>query len=236
MNIALIGYGKMGKEIERIAVERGHNISEIIDINQNSIQNISNNIDVAIEFTNPASAKNNVYDCLGKGIAVVSGTTGWNLNIEDISKKCIQNNTAMFYASNFSVGMNIFMTINEKLAKLLNDFKDYSAKIEETHHIHKLDKPSGTAITLAKDIIDNSSKYQNWELNKSNDILNLCISSFREGEVIGDHKITWENEIDNITISHSAKNRSGFAIGAVLAAEFIQKKTGFFTMKNLLNL
>ncbi|MDR2009263.1 MAG: 4-hydroxy-tetrahydrodipicolinate reductase [Bacteroidales bacterium] len=238
MNIALIGYGKMGKAIEKIALERGHNISAIIDMNSSlkSIDDLHEKVDVAIEFTTPSSAGKNIYECLKKSIPVVSGTTGWNINIPEIKNLCKEYKTSMFYASNFSIGMNIFMEINKNLAVMMNKFDAYKVSIEETHHIHKLDKPSGTAITLAEDIIKKYSKYNNWQLSPVNDAGHLGISSFREGETIGDHKITWKSDIDKITIEHSAKNRDGFALGAILSAEYIRDKEGYFTMRDLLNL
>jgi 4-hydroxy-tetrahydrodipicolinate reductase len=238
MKIALIGYGRMGKTIEKIALQRGHSITEIIDIKDKSKinQDLKNLCDIAIDFSNPKACKENIIACLENGISVVSGTTGWEFTESEFIELTNKTSTAFFYASNFSIGMNIFMEINKKLANLLNDFQDYEVKIEETHHIHKLDKPSGTAINLAKDILKNNSKYLNWELLPKQDKHSFEIEAFREDEVFGDHKVIWKNNIDNIEISHSAFNRLGFGIGAVLAAEFISGKTGYFTMKNLLNL
>lgn len=238
MRIAIIGYGKMGKAIEKTALNRGYSVVSVIDCENSAqeIKKLSGKIDVAIEFTNPNSAQENIYECLNNKISVVSGTTGWIIDAEEVSRLCNKNSVAMFYASNFSIGMNIFMVINEKLALLLNKFEDYSVKIEETHHVHKLDKPSGTAITLAKGIIENNGKYNEWGLDYASDIHNLIIHSFREGETIGDHKIIWENNIDKIVIEHSAKNRDGFVLGALLAAEYIKGKEGFFTMRNIFNL
>lgn len=235
MKIAIIGYGKMGKAIEQIAAERGHTISAIIDLNGNAGIN-ADIADVAIEFTSPASARQNILDCIACGIPVVSGTTGWDFDKSEMEALCSNNSTSVFHASNFSVGANIFMEINEKLAGLMNDFGDYSAKIEETHHIHKLDKPSGTAISLANGIIKNNSKYVKWELKPVSDIQNIEITSFREGEIFGDHTVFWENDIDRIGISHSAKSRKGLALGAVLAAEFVADKKGVFSMRDLLKL
>jgi 4-hydroxy-tetrahydrodipicolinate reductase len=237
MRILLLGYGKMGKAVEKIAIERGHVIASKIDID-NPITGIKKeNIDIAIEFTKPDAAENNIYECLNKGISVVSGTTGWNINVDEITTLCQKNKTSMFYASNFSVGMNIFMEINNKLASLLNKFDDYSAKIEETHHIQKLDEPSGTAISLAEGIIKSNNKYRNWELNNGeNNILNLPVFSFREGDTVGNHRITWKSNVDKISIEHSAENRAGFAVGAILAAEYTFGKVGFYTMRDLLNL
>lgn len=228
----------MGKAIEQIALERGHSIGAIIDLSTDTIINkdLSNLIDVAIEFTSPASAKLNILNCIYSSIPVVSGSTGWEFNKAEIDDLCSQFSTSVFYASNFSIGMNIFMEVNERLSSLLKDFGDYNASIEETHHIHKLDKPSGTAITLANGIIKNNPKYVKWELKPSSDIQNIEVTSFREGEIFGDHSIIWENSIDRISISHSAKSRLGFALGAVLAAEFISNKKGVFSMRDLLKL
>lgn len=239
MNIGIIGYGKMGKAIEQIALQRNHKVTVIVDLeNKDSIASqLKGNVDVAIEFTTPDSAKNNVFDCASAGIPIVSGTTGWRIDENQIQQICQENNTSVFYASNFNIGVNIFMEINEKLAELLGDFKSYDARIEETHHIHKLDKPSGTAISLAKGIFKNNSKYVNYELKPVKDERNLEIESFREGEVIGDHKVIWESEIDSIILEHKATDRTGFAIGAVMAAEFIiNEKSGYFTMRDLLKL
>ena len=235
MKITLIGYGKMGKTIEKIALQRAHNIVEIIDIGEESKFNSETvlNTDIAIEFTNPQSAENNIKKCLENGISVVSGTTGWNFNNYEIEEICVKNNCAFFYASNFSIGMNIFFEINKKLAQLLSNHQDYTVQIEETHHIHKLDKPSGTAITLATAIIENSNRYQNSELDKYVDDT-IPIKSFRVGEIVGEHNVIWDSEIDTISIEHSAKSRDGFAIGAILAAEFLKNKIGVFSMQDLL--
>lgn len=238
MRIALIGYGKMGKAIEQLALQRGHSISSIIDLDS-KIQispELKEITDVAIEFTSPSSAKHNIIDCLNNGISVVSGTTGWKFDETEINDLCAHQSAAFFYASNYSIGVNLFMEINNKLASLMNNFQDYEAIIEETHHIHKLDKPSGTAISIADGILKNNSKYVKWELNPKSDIHNLGITSFREGEIFGDHKVIWKNDIDNITISHSAASRLGFATGALLAADYIYGRSGYFTMKDLLKL
>jgi 4-hydroxy-tetrahydrodipicolinate reductase len=238
MRIGIIGYGRMGKTIEQIAIMRNHEIGAIADSTMGIEidESFAQKIDLAIEFTSPDSAKNNIYRCIKLGIPVVSGTTGWDFDFAEIETECKKNKAAVFYASNFSIGMNIFMDINEKLAKLLSDFDNYDARIEETHHVHKLDKPSGTAISLAQGIFKNNSKYVNYELKPIKDIRNLEIDSFREGEIIGEHKIIWENEIDEIIIQHKAKNRTGFALGAVLAAEFLENKSGVFSMRDLLKL
>jgi len=238
MRIALIGYGKMGKAVEQIALERGHSVSAIVDIDSkikisSELKNIA---DIAIEFSTPAAAKNNIENCLSLGITVVSGTTGWSFDRKEFEKICTKNSVALFYATNYSIGVNIFMKINEKLAEIMSNFPDYNARIEETHHIHKLDKPSGTAISLANGIINKNPKYVKWMLNPSDDKNKIDITSFREGEIFGDHEIVWENEIDRINIKHSAKSRRGLALGAILAAEFISNKTGVFSMDDLLKI
>lgn len=238
MKIGIIGYGRMGKAVEHIAKIRNHQVVAIADdsIGTEINTTFADKVDVAIEFTSPDSAKNNIFKCIELGVPVVSGTTGWDFDFTEIETECKKNKSAVFYASNFSIGMNIFMEINEKLAKLLSDFDNYDARIEETHHVHKLDKPSGTAISLAQGIFKNNSKYVNYELKPVKDIRNLEIESFREGEIIGEHKIIWENEIDEILIQHKAKNRTGFALGAVLAAEFLKNKSGLYSMRDLLKL
>lgn len=238
MRIGIIGYGKMGKAVEQIAQSRNHNIASIIDIDSSNKINkeLANIIDVAIEFTSPTAAKDNIYKCLENGIPVVSGSTGITFDSKQLSDLCKTHKTSMLLASNFSIGVNILMEINEKLSSLMSNFDSYEASMEETHHIHKLDEPSGTAISLADGIMKNNSKYVKWELNSISDIRNIGITSLREGETIGDHKITWESEIDSITIEHSAKNRKGFALGAVLAAEYIKNRVGLFTMRDLLKI
>jgi 4-hydroxy-tetrahydrodipicolinate reductase len=238
MNIGIIGYGKMGKSIEKLALSRDHTITGIIDANNVNDLNsdFAKKVDVAIEFSAPAVGKNNVLKCIELGIPVVSGTTGCDFDeqeLEDLAKKY---NTSIFIASNFSIGVNIFREVNKKLAFLLKDYDEYKASMEETHHVHKLDRPSGTAITLAKDLISENNRYVNWKLKPDADVQELEIDSLRLGETIGNHKIKWESDIDSITIEHSAKNRLGFTIGAVLAAEFVNGKIGLYTMKDLLNL
>jgi len=235
MNIAIIGYGKMGKEIEKIAFDRNHNINLIIDVDNISDLNSDNlkDIDVAIEFSTPKTAINNFYKCFDNKIPVVSGTTGWLKSYDDIVNYCKQNNNTFFYASNYSVGVNILFEVNLHLAKIMSKFNDYDVMVEETHHIYKLDKPSGTAISLAEQILENNKNKKGWELETKNKEL-LNIKSYREGEVPGVHKITYKSEIDKLELSHSAFSRKGFALGAVLAAEFIKDKTGIFNMRDLL--
>ncbi|NLA24048.1 MAG: 4-hydroxy-tetrahydrodipicolinate reductase [Bacteroidales bacterium] len=238
MRIAIIGYGKMGKEIETRAKELGHEITHIFDVhNIEELKNLkSDETDVAIEFSRPDTAPDNIKTCLKNGIQIVTGTTGWNDSLEEITSYCKENNACLFYASNFSIGMNIFFEINKILAKLMSSQQAYNAKMQETHHIHKLDAPSGTAVSLAMQIIENHPNYVKWVLNNDESISNLPIFAFREGEVPGDHSVKWDSEWDNITISHSAKNRKGFVNGAIMAAEFVIGKTGVYQMKDLLNL
>jgi 4-hydroxy-tetrahydrodipicolinate reductase len=235
MNIALIGYGKMGKTIEQIAVSRGHKISVIIDENNRDDFNSDafKNSDVAIEFTVPSSALNNYRKCFEADVPVVSGTTGWLEHFEDVKKECIEGNYTFFYASNYSLGVNIFFALNKYLAKIMNRFPDYDVKMEEIHHIHKLDAPSGTAITLAEDMISELERKNNWSLDAAA-AGNIKIDCIREGEVPGIHEIIYDSEVDYISIKHDAKNRNGLALGAILAAEFAHDKKGFLGMGDML--
>lgn len=228
MNIALVGYGKMGHEIEKIARERKHNIVSIIDIdNQEDFDSndFLHHTDVAIEFTRPETAFPNYMKCFERNIPVVTGTTGWLQHLEKIKKECQENKQTFFYASNYSIGVNLFFALSKFLAKMMNNFSQYDVSIEEVHHVHKLDSPSGTAITLSEGIIEN--------INRKT-FSNLSIRSKREDEVPGIHTVIYESEADIISIRHNANNRRGFALGAILAAEYIQKKTGFLTMNDLL--
>lgn len=239
MKIALIGYGKMGHEIEKVAIERGHQIVCIVDIDENDKFHSPEfkSADVAIEFTTPKSALNNYRKAFESNVPVVSGTTGWLEDIDEIKNECNNNGKTFFYASNFSLGVNLFFAVNKYLSKLMNNFPDYEVVMEETHHIHKLDAPSGTAITLAEDIIANIKRKNSWALyndtddNKS-DIIE--IKDYREGEVPGIHSVIYESDVDSIKITHNAKSRRGFALGAVLAAEFTKDKKGFLGMQDLL--
>ncbi|MDE5417660.1 4-hydroxy-tetrahydrodipicolinate reductase [Labilibaculum sp. DW002] len=237
MRIALIGYGKMGKEIEQIARNRGHEIGLIIDQDNQKDLNADQlkDIDVAIEFTNPESAYGNYQICFEAKVPVVSGTTGWLDKMDLVKEKCNAGD-GFFYASNFSLGVNLFFELNKKLTKLMAPFEEYNADMEEIHHIHKLDSPSGTAITLAEGIIDNHPKKDKWIEATSMKEDELSILAKRHGAVPGTHSVTWHSEVDEITIQHLAYSRKGFALGAVLAAEFMPKKEGFFGMKDLLNL
>ncbi|MDR0542171.1 MAG: 4-hydroxy-tetrahydrodipicolinate reductase [Dysgonamonadaceae bacterium] len=228
MKITLIGYGKMGREIEKAALQRGHEIGLIIDVdNQADFDSpkFLSATDVAIEFTRPESAYANYQKCFERHIPVAAGTTGWLEHLDDIKKACREQQQTFFYASNYSMGVNLFFALNRHLAKLMNRFPAYDVRMEEIHHIHKLDAPSGTAIALAEDIAAH--------IDREN-IDRLVIASKRQGEVPGIHEIFYESEADSISIRHEAKNRQGFALGAVLAAEFICGKTGFFTMDDLL--
>lgn len=236
MKIALIGYGKMGKTIEQIALNRGHQIVSIVDIN-NPEEFQSDNFksaDVAIEFTTPATAFDNYMKSFAAGVPVVSGTTGWLDRISEIKEKCEKEGKTFFYASNFSIGVNIFFALNKYLAKIMNNFSSYDISMTETHHIHKLDAPSGTAITLAEGIIENVDRKERWTLETAEQPTDLPIHAIREGEVPGIHEVTYESDVDYISIKHDAKSRAGFALGAVVAAEFTAGKKGFLGMDDML--
>lgn len=232
MKIALLGYGRMGKAIEKIAKNRGHEI--IAKIDKDQIEGTLGHANVAINFSIPDAAVNNIFSALSIGIPVVCGTTGWMEDFKKVTDFTIRNKTAFLYSSNFSIGVNLFFKLNKQLAKMMNNQSDYKVNIEETHHIHKLDSPSGTAITLAEEIIENS-KLSDWSLtaDKSDKIQ---IDAIREGEVPGTHTINYESSIDSISIKHEAHNRKGFAFGTVVAAEWIIGKKGVFKMSDVLNL
>ncbi len=265
MKIAIIGYGKMGHMIERIAKDRGHEISVIIDAD--NLADIDSKAfrksDVAIEFTQPDTAVNNLLRCFSAGVPVVCGTTGWLDSLDAVKSVCESGKGAMLYSSNFSIGVNIFEAVSRYLAGIMNSYPQYTPSMEEVHHIHKLDHPSGTAITIAEELIEVSNKVDEWKETPeisdnsespdnhdgSDNSKTLFISHRREGEVPGIHTVTWDSPQDSITISHSAKSREGFALGAVLAAEWLAEKckkfsvgplkigsgqTGFFTMKDML--
>ena len=238
MNIALLGYGKMGKAIEEIALQRGHKI--VLRITDQNIEELTKeNIkkaDVAIEFTNPQSAVSNILFCLNQNVPVISGTTGWLPQLKTVEGKCNEKKGAFLYASNFSVGVNIFFELNKKLALLMKPHTNYEISLEETHHTQKKDAPSGTAITLAGEIIKTSTKKNKWVNNITENENELSIISKRIDEVAGTHSVKYTSEIDDIEIIHTANNRKGFAQGAVLAAEFIAGKKGIFSMKDVLNL
>lgn len=232
MNIGLFGYGKMGKMIERIAHGRGHTIVAKIDVGASNIPYDA--IDVAIDFSTPDAAFKNITNCFENGIPVISGTTGWLSNYGKAIEICEEKKGAFIYASNFSLGVNIFFELNSHLAKMMSNLNQYKVSMEEIHHTQKLDAPSGTAITLAEGIIENSA-YQNWQ-SIGSDEKAVPITSKREGMVPGTHTISYQSTVDNIEIKHTANNREGFALGAVIAAEWILGKTGVFSMKDVLNL
>lgn len=237
MRIALIGYGRMGQEIEKIALQRGHETGLIIDVNNAHDLTVENlkNIDVAIEFTTPASAVNNYKVCFDAGVPVVSGSTGWLDRWAEVTNYCNDKGSAFFYASNFSLGVNLFFELNRKLAGLMKPFDQYKVEMTEVHHTKKLDAPSGTAISLAEDIIGEYANLNGWVNEPSSQEDKMGIISVREGDVPGIHTIKYESEVDYIEITHSAKSRKGFAFGAVLAAEFAAGKKGILSMKQLLD-
>jgi 4-hydroxy-tetrahydrodipicolinate reductase len=236
MKIALIGYGKMGREIEKIALQRGHEISlKISSTNFFDIDFIANS-DVAIEFTRPEIAIENIKKCFKHNVPVVVGTTGWYNELERVKKDCQEKNQTLLYASNFSVGVNIFFEINKQLAKLMNNQSMYEVSMEEIHHTQKLDAPSGTAITLAEGVLENIDRKDHWINEQSSDSKELSIISKRIDSVPGTHIVKYFSEIDQIEISHTAHNRQGFAMGAVLAAEFIYGKKGIYGMSDVLNI
>ncbi|MCY1722490.1 4-hydroxy-tetrahydrodipicolinate reductase [Prolixibacteraceae bacterium Z1-6] len=238
MKIALIGYGRMGKEIEKIAVSRGHEIGLIIDINNQDDLTVENlkKCDVAIEFTIPASAVNNYSICFEAGVPVVSGTTGWLDKKDEVYQKCADSDGTFFYGSNFSVGVNLFFELNRKLAELMAPRSEYDVEMTEVHHTQKLDAPSGTAISLADDILEKLPEKNAWVNDQTPAKNEMNIKSERVGMVPGIHTVKYESEIDFIEITHSAKNRVGFAFGAVLAAEYCLNNKGILTMKDLLKI
>lgn len=231
MKIALLGYGKMGQTIERIALERGHEIVLKKD-EFNTYEGLSK-ADVAIDFSIPAVAVDNISSCFNVNVPIISGTTGWLEHYDEMVTLCKEKNGAFISSSNFSLGVNLFFELNEQLAKIMSKFDSYKVEMEEIHHTQKLDEPSGTAISLAKGVIKNSS-YTNWTLGnpKTNEI---HIEAKRIGTVPGTHTVAYNSEIDSIEIKHTAHNRDGFALGAVIAAEWIVGKKGIFTMKDVLS-
>ncbi|MDC1168084.1 4-hydroxy-tetrahydrodipicolinate reductase [Flavobacteriaceae bacterium] len=235
MKIALFGYGKMGKEIEQIALKRGHEI--VLKIRENEKYDISK-ADIGIDFSVPNAALHNIISCFKNNIPVVSGTTGWLDDFDKALTVCKENKGSFIYASNFSIGVNLFFELNKSLAKMMNPHKDYSLNVEEIHHTKKLDTPSGTAISIAEQIIKNSSK-SDWELIENSvnqDSNSVPISAKRILDTPGTHKVSYTSEIDSIEIKHIANNRKGFALGAIIAAEWLIKKNGIYTMKDVLNI
>jgi 4-hydroxy-tetrahydrodipicolinate reductase len=251
MKIAIIGYGKMGRMIESIAREKGHTIGSCIDVdNQDllSADSLSQH-DAAIEFTVPETAYGNVTKCLDAGIPVVSGTTGWTDRLGELAERCLKESGSFLYASNFSLGVNLLFYMSRHLASIMNRHTQYDVRMSETHHTQKLDAPSGTALTLAEDILAEIERKKSWALLEGSsstgpagpndagpDPKKLWIEAIREGTVAGIHEVSYESEFDSLSLRHSAKDRRGFANGAVLAAEFIHDKKGFFSMKEVLDL
>ncbi|MBB1138518.1 4-hydroxy-tetrahydrodipicolinate reductase [Myroides sp. WP-1] len=233
MNIALLGYGKMGKIIERIAIERGHAVVYTKQRNQET-GNLAT-ADVAIDFSVPSVAVDNIKQALSVGVPVVSGTTGWLNQYEEVVAFCKEKEQAFLYGSNFSLGVNIFFELNDYLAKMMHNLEQYTVAMQEVHHTEKLDAPSGTAITLAEGIIANSS-YTSWTLDAQPTAEQIHIDAVREDKVPGTHTVRYDSSIDQIEIKHTAHNREGFALGAVIAAEWIKDKKGIFSMKDVLNL
>ena len=236
MKAAIIGYGKMGHEIEKILKARGHEVTLIIDIDNASELNAENlaNVDVAIEFTTPSTAYNNIRTCLECGTAVVSGTTGWTNRLAELQELCREKGGAMFYASNYSLGVNLMFRLNRELARLMNQFSGYEVTMSETHHTEKKDAPSGTAVTLAEDIISRMERKTGWVNEPTTDDQALIpIESLRIGMNPGEHSVVYTSEDDVLEIRHSIKNRRTLAQGAVVAAEFLCGKQGIYTMEDL---
>lgn len=235
MKIVILGYGKMGHEVERIALSRGHEVLYRIDTEEewNTNKEAVSKCDVVVEFSTPATVIGNINKCFDINIPIVVGTTGWYDSLNEIEKRCKSGGHSLFYAPNFSIGMNFVFQLNKQIAKFAKQY-DYQLEITETHHIHKIDKPSGTAVKLANDIITNNSGYENWKLDESGE-KTLKVNAIREGEVFGIHEIKALSGCDNITLRHEAFSRKGFATGAVIAAEFLHGRKGVFTMENLLS-
>ena len=233
MNIALLGYGRMGQTIEQIALKRGHNI--VLKVDKDDKDYDITKADIAIDFSIPSVAFNNITNCFENNVPVVSGTTGWLDNYDKAIEICNQNNGAFIYASNFSLGVNIFFELNNVLAKMMSNLKDYHVSMEEIHHTQKLDAPSGTAISIANGIISNHENYNKWELDKSGDKI-IPIVSKRIPDVPGTHTVKYDSEVDTISLEHIAHSRQGFALGAVVAAEWLVDKKGVYSMKDVLNI
>ena len=235
MKVALIGYGKMGKTIERILNDRNHEVVATFGregIDEEKLKQA----DVAIEFTRPEAVFDNISVCFKHQIPVVTGTTGWLAKYDEAVKLCEKHQSAFLFASNFSLGVNIFFEINKQLARIMNAYENYDVQMQEIHHTQKLDAPSGTAITLAEQLIENLQRKEGWTLDEIHGKDQIHIDAVREPEVPGTHSITYTSAIDDIEITHTAKSRDGFALGAVLAAEFLNGKTGIYQMKDVLNL
>ena len=233
MNIALLGYGRMGKTIEQIAIKRGHKI--VLTVDKDDTDYDITKADVAIDFSIPTEAFNNISNCINNNVPVISGTTGWLENYDNAVALCKEKQGAFIYASNYSLGVNIFFELNKTLAKMMGALKQYNVSMEEIHHTQKLDAPSGTAISLANDIISKHDSFDNWKLEENGE-KTIPITAKRIENVPGTHTVNYESEVDSISIEHVAHNRQGFALGAVIAAEWIADKTGVFTMNDVLNI
>lgn len=242
MKIAILGFGKMGQIIEQLAIERGHEI--VLKVNADNLQDLTivnlKNADVAIDFSTPDSVLQNIEKCFDAGVALVVGTTGWYGSLQEVKNQCIEGNNTLIYGSNFSVGVNIFFFVNKILAKIMNRYPQYEVQVEEIHHTEKLDAPSGTAMSIAEGIIGGLNRKSEWvnELIGSNSELitkpdQLLIESHRIEDVPGTHTVIYSSEVDDIEFKHKAHNRAGFALGAVLAAEWVQNKTGFFNITDM---
>lgn len=237
MNIAIIGYGRMGHEVENAALSRDHRIGLTIDLENTGdiTPEKMADIDVAIEFSSPDTAAELIMQCLRNHTPVVSGTTGWLERRDEVTSLVDELGTGFFYASNFSIGVNLLFEINRRLAELAAPYPDYKVSVQEIHHVHKLDAPSGTAISLAEQIIDKNERYDKWQLDREAPGI-IPVFATREGEVKGIHHVKWESDVDRITLSHEARSRRAFASGAVMAAEFLLGKKGVYSMKDLLNI
>lgn len=236
MNIVISGYGKMGNEVEKAALAKGDQIAAKVDCPEDwdiFLLDIKK-ADAIIDFSEPGVAVDIIVKSFELKIPIITGTTGWYDKLDYVTEICNEKNGTLFYAPNFSIGVNVFFKVNEVLARLMNNIEGYQIKLKETHHIHKLDKPSGTAIKAGEDIIKNNDLLNNWVNYTSKNLSELSIISKRKGEVTGTHKVSYKSDVDEIELRHIAKNRSGFALGALLAAEFVKNKQGVFTMEDLL--
>ena len=242
MKIALLGYGKMGREVEQAALERGHTIGAVVDADNHWTSRLDDlrRCDMAVEFSTPATVVDNIMQCFNLHLPVVVGTTGWHDRLDSVAHDCQQRGEALFVASNFSIGMNVMFELNRRLAQLMDSRPEYDVALSETHHIHKLDAPSGTAIGLACDILDRVGRKTSWQLAQSSlpscDPSVLTIEAHREGEVPGIHEVVYDSPVDTLTLRHEAKSRKGLALGAVLAAEYLLGRKGYHTMQDMLGI
>ena len=239
MKIALIGYGKMGKAIESYAIQRGHEIVVKIDSSTLLKDTDLSQCDIAIEFTRPELAVDHIHHCVSNGIPIVVGTTAWKERLTEVEAAVVEQKGSVLYASNFSIGVNLFFTINKELARIMAPYKEYKASIEEIHHTQKIDAPSGTAVTIAEGILEENKNYNHWELTHDPSQVeeqNLAVIAKREDSVPGTHLVKYTSDIDTISFEHVAHNRDGFALGAVIAAEWLGNKKGLFTMHDVLKI